>query len=121
MNRPAMLGGVILAACFAGGAMLPGSDIPAEDEPGWNCYTQGNGECGATLTYFRSASDPDAFGAVLPAANDGRVYVSWPDGRVTLASSVQVSAAWDTCMANAEGGDASLQACDADFPGGWQR
>jgi hypothetical protein len=83
-----------------------------EDEAGWNCYTMGNGSCGDTLTYFESDKGR---GAVLPVANDGIVYVSWPDGTVTPATEVQRHAAWETCVDLATGGDASLFACDDDY------
>lgn len=99
----------------ASGAQPPLPIIGAtvsEDEAGWNCYTMGNGSCGDTLTYFES---PEGRGAVLPVANDGIVYVSWPNGAVTPATEVQREAAWNTCVDYATGGDASLFQCDTDF------
>ena len=87
--------------------------VVAEDEPGWNCYTMGNGICGVD-TYIE-ATDAHGRGAVLPVANDGIVYVSWQDGTVTPAAYWQRMAAWRTCVDYASGGDASLQACDADY------
>jgi hypothetical protein len=84
---------------------------PNEDEPGWNCYTMGNGSCG-TLTYVEDPADRDRLGAILPKAIDGQVYVSWPDGAVTLATRLQRELGWVTCVETADGGDASLFACD---------
>lgn len=83
----------------------------AEDEPGWNCYTMGNGSCG-TLAYVEDPADRDRLGAILPKATDGQVYVSWPDGEVTLATRDQREMGWVTCVETADGGDASLFACD---------
>jgi len=88
---------------------------PAEDEPGFNCWTMGNRECG-TLAYITD-DDANVAGAILPAANDGNVYVSWRDGLITEASQWQIDAGWETCIANAQGGDASMYACDDDYPG----
>jgi len=85
----------------------------AEDDPAFNCYTMGNNVCGVD-TYIES--EHHGRGAVLSAASDGRVYVSWQDGTVTRASEGQRLAAWQTCVDYATGGDASLQACDAAYP-----
>lgn len=86
----------------------------AEDEPGWNCWTDGNETCGDTLAYVE-ATDAHGRGAILSVANDGIVYVAWQDGTVTPAVEWQRKAAWDTCVDYADGTDASLQDCDAGF------
>lgn len=85
----------------------------AEDAPGWNCFTMGNGECGDTLTYV--LDEHGAKGAVLPVANDGRVYVSWPDGTVTDAEAWQRYAAWETCMDYSDGSDHEVRECGASY------
>jgi hypothetical protein len=88
----------------------------AEDEPGWNCFTHGNGDCGTTLTYFEREGDPETLGAVLPVATDGIVYVSWSDGAVTPATEIQRSTAWRVCVeVQSDGSDAGMFACDADY------
>jgi hypothetical protein len=86
-----------------------------EDEPGWNCWTMGNESCEGTLTYFYRDGQPEVLGAVLSAASDGYVYVAWSDGWVSPATKEQREAAWVTCVANADGSDASMESCDADF------
>jgi hypothetical protein len=51
----------------------------------------------------------------VEAANDGHVYVAFEDGTVERAAFWMRRAAWSTCVDNAEGGDASMFACDAAF------
>ena len=88
----------------------------AEDEPGWNCFTGGNGSCGSTLTYFEREGDRETLGAVLPAATDGFVYVSWSDGAITRATQIQRSTAWRVCVeVRSDGSDGAMAACDADY------
>lgn len=94
-----------------GSGILP----PEEDQPGWNCLTMGNGDCG-TLTFV--ADDRGlhtGYGAVQPAATDGRVYVAWPDGSVERAGIRYRELAWSVCVQTADGGDASMEACDSEY------
>lgn len=94
-------------------AMSPGNAAVnvSEDSPAFNCWTDGNGDCGTALIV-----NPDSErGAILEAANDGIVYVSWHNGDVTPATESQRKAAWANCIANADGGDASMFDCDAGF------
>lgn len=86
----------------------------SEDSPEFNCWISGNGVCGDTLAYVE-ATDSHGRGAILSAASDGKVYVSWQDGTVTEAVEWQRHAGWETCVATAEGTDASLFACDEGF------
>jgi hypothetical protein len=86
---------------------------PAEDSPEWNCLTDGNGSCG-TLTFI-AAEGREGFAAVQPVASDGVVYLAWPDGSVEPASRDQRELAWSVCVESADGGDASLFACDEDY------
>ena len=101
----------INGAMFVVTGISNAESVVYEDDAAWNCYTMGNQTCGVD-TYFESTKGR---GAVLPAANDGGVYVSWPDGTVTPATETQRRAAWNTCVDHATGTDASLQQCDADF------
>jgi hypothetical protein len=88
---------------------------PNEDEPGWNCLTDGNGSCG-TLTFIADdRGQHDGFAAIQPVATDGVVYLAWPDGSVEPATRAQRELAWSVCVETADGGDASLEACDSDY------
>lgn len=88
-------------------------ETPNEDEAGWNCFTHGNGSCGDALTVT------DGDGAILGAATDSRVYVSWRNGRVTHATAAQREAAWTSCVDAAwyadDPSDSTLRACDESF------
>jgi hypothetical protein len=85
----------------------------SEDEAGFNCATMGNETCGDNLTTIVMPNGDK--GWILPAANDGRVYISWENGNVTPASNRQVEIAWLGCVNTATGGDASLAECDAAY------
>ena len=102
------LAGTALALVGIVGGAASADSMPNEDEPGWNCYTHGNKSCGDVLKI-------KVTGAVLEAATDGRVYVSWSDGRVTHATRKQRYKAWVRCIDKADGSDASVFACDEGF------
>lgn len=114
MNKMLLLpiagGAAAVVLALAGGPAAPVA--VQEDEPGFNCYTMGNRDCGPAHTLVPND------GAVLAAANDGRVYVAWRDGRVVPATEGEALAAWESCIAAAPGGDASMLACDRDFAQG---
>jgi len=91
------------------------ADVP-EDVAAWNCWTMGNHDCGDALTY---PGEGDTVGAVLPKASDtGKVTVAWSNGVMWgTPGGIDVptewrEAAWLDCVENADGGDASMFACD---------
>jgi hypothetical protein len=104
---------VIAPAPAASSSTSLAIETPYEDEPAWNCYTHGNGSCGKDLKRVKRSDG--VRGVVLSAANDGKVYVSWKDGKVTRATKKQRKAAWRKCIATSEPSDANLRACDESF------
>lgn len=83
-----------------------------EDQAGWNCLTMGNRQCG-TLTFIADEHGiHSGYAAIQPVASDGKVYLAWPDGSVEPATRAQRELAWSVCVETADGGDASMFACD---------
>lgn len=93
---------------------------PAEDMAAWNCYTMGDMSCGGAGITF--PGEGGSVGTVLPKASDtGRATVAWSSGAVWgTEGEIEVPrwwryVSWRDCVENAEGGDASMAACDADW------
>lgn len=79
MNKTiaSIIGGAVLAASVA--TASPAQAVN-EDEPGFNCYTMGNRQCGPSLRIVTFKSGLKV--AVLAPLDDGRVFASAKDGRV---------------------------------------
>lgn len=109
------LGAGVTASAVVGGAPAP----VAEDQWGWNCLTMGNGVCGLGSAHVPNGDG--GFGVVQRGGDGFGPTVAWWDGSVTTATPVQREAAWRGCVTNAEGGDASMFACDEAWQSGGER
>lgn len=91
-------------------AVTPDRDVP-EDTALWNCWTMGDQSCGDMPTI---PGEGFTRGVVLPkAADTGKATIAWSNGVVwTDAARWHRYVAWRGCVAEADGGDASMHACD---------
>lgn len=85
----ALAGAALSLLPMSGASTLPASDpVPViyEDDPSWNCYTNGNRKCGEDLPVAWIPDEGSRSGftevVVLSPANDGEMYGSAEDGRV---------------------------------------
>lgn len=110
--------GVALVASI-GASATAASPVVAEDAYGFNCLTMGNRTCGLAQVHVPSADG--GYGVVQRGGEGFGPTVAWWDGSVTTATPVEREAAWRGCVANAEGTDASLHACDDLWQSGGER
>ncbi len=86
----------------------------AEDEQGWNCWTEGNRSCGHNL--LTVPGEGFTVGTVLPGTDSFGPTVAWSNGPVwaTVPRAWRYES-WRICVTQAVGTDESLQQCDHDW------